>query len=496
MSEIFIIKNTGKGIINSLAPENVVPIKSAGSSDGVVITEDSDTVTFIGNGTAENPLSAKLEQIQIGNNLGLISLTDTPPATGKYRGDVATAGTYTNFKNSSGVALAFTQGELDNNFGFIYVAENVAEKILSKKPSNSVEGNLIAFSPNIYFDKPTSFSSKIVNGPITFVPIGSGAKINYGTCVRLIANGVNVPDFSRFKELSGSQAYDNTAGVLNVCFFYFDGIDAWLNLWQGVGTSNIDTSDLIPPTAPTVVLGEITSNSVQLSWSGATDNVAVTSFEVYKNGVLFDTVSASPLVVTGLSALTTYDFKVKSKDAAGNSSSFSNTISATTDVPSAVNVVFDSLSSATYNSGTNTLAASSLNTGGLNTTPISGDFEVYSTQLTYASVIALKSSTAGGYTWSGTGINVQFLICAFYYGGNLNININNNTNSTDHVISTSDAFVKLKRVGNDCQILTSPDGTTWTLGYTKTGIFTGVSNLYIQGIFAITQSNLMSLKKL
>jgi len=59
MSEIFIIKNTGKGVINSLAPENVVPIKSAGSSDGGVITEDSDTVAFTGNGTAGNPLSAE-----------------------------------------------------------------------------------------------------------------------------------------------------------------------------------------------------------------------------------------------------------------------------------------------------------------------------------------------------------------------------------------------------------------------------------------------------
>ena len=59
MSEIFIIKNTGKGVINSLAPENVVPIKSAVSSDGGVITEDSDTVAFTGNGTAGNPLSAE-----------------------------------------------------------------------------------------------------------------------------------------------------------------------------------------------------------------------------------------------------------------------------------------------------------------------------------------------------------------------------------------------------------------------------------------------------
>ena len=59
MSEIFIIKDTGKGIINSIAPENVVPIKSAGSSNGGVITEDSDTLAFTGNGTAGNPLSAE-----------------------------------------------------------------------------------------------------------------------------------------------------------------------------------------------------------------------------------------------------------------------------------------------------------------------------------------------------------------------------------------------------------------------------------------------------
>ena len=73
MSEIFIIKNTGKGVINSLAPENVVPIKSAGSSDGGVITEDSDTVAFTGNGTSLNPLVATsvltLEQARLNGNI-------------------------------------------------------------------------------------------------------------------------------------------------------------------------------------------------------------------------------------------------------------------------------------------------------------------------------------------------------------------------------------------------------------------------------------------
>ena len=79
MSEIFIIKNTGKGIINSLAPENVVPIKSAGSSDGGVITEDSDTVAFTGSGTVGNPLSA--ESVG-GDYIPLTGTEEDKPVTG------------------------------------------------------------------------------------------------------------------------------------------------------------------------------------------------------------------------------------------------------------------------------------------------------------------------------------------------------------------------------------------------------------------------------
>ena len=90
MSEIFIIKNTGKGVINSLAPENVVPIKSAGSSDGGVITEDSDTVAFTGNGTAGNPLSAE----SVGGGTG-----DFIPLSGTEEGKPVTNTVEINFEN-------------------------------------------------------------------------------------------------------------------------------------------------------------------------------------------------------------------------------------------------------------------------------------------------------------------------------------------------------------------------------------------------------------
>jgi chitodextrinase len=93
-------------------------------------------------------------------------------------------------------------------------------------------------------------------------------------------------------------------------------------------TNAIDTT---APTAPTLVASGTTSTTTNLSWSGATDNVGVTGYDVYKNGILLgSTTSATTYAVTGLTASTTYSFIVKAKDAAGNISVASNTVSVTT----------------------------------------------------------------------------------------------------------------------------------------------------------------------
>lgn len=91
------------------------------------------------------------------------------------------------------------------------------------------------------------------------------------------------------------------------------------------------TPDTTAPTAPTLSASGTTSSSTNLSWSGATDNVAVTGYDVYRNGALLgSTTSATTYAVTGLTASTTYTFNVKAKDAAGNVSANSNTVTVTT----------------------------------------------------------------------------------------------------------------------------------------------------------------------
>lgn len=97
----------------------------------------------------------------------------------------------------------------------------------------------------------------------------------------------------------------------------------------GPGTGEPDTT---PPTAPTglTVTGK-TATSVSLSWTAATDNKAVTGYQVFKDGALASSVAGTSATIGGLSSNTTYVFTVKARDAAGNLSAASAPLSVTTD---------------------------------------------------------------------------------------------------------------------------------------------------------------------
>lgn len=96
------------------------------------------------------------------------------------------------------------------------------------------------------------------------------------------------------------------------------------------GTPVLDTT---PPTAATnVAASNPTSNSVALSWTAATDNIGVASYEIYANGTLKTTVGGSltSTVVTNLLPSTAYNFYIIAKDASGNPSPQSNIATETT----------------------------------------------------------------------------------------------------------------------------------------------------------------------
>jgi len=97
-------------------------------------------------------------------------------------------------------------------------------------------------------------------------------------------------------------------------------------------TPATEPPDTQAPTAPSSLRSTgVSNNSVSLAWNGSTDNVAVTGYEVFVNGsTLSTTVTGTTATASGLNANTTYTFTVKARDAAGNRSTASNSISATT----------------------------------------------------------------------------------------------------------------------------------------------------------------------
>lgn len=96
------------------------------------------------------------------------------------------------------------------------------------------------------------------------------------------------------------------------------------------------TLDTQAPSIPqNLFTTNITTNNITLNWSASTDNIAVTSYDIYLNGVLNSNSTSLNKLLTGLNASTTYSFYVRAKDAAGNISSNSTSINATTSSPTA-----------------------------------------------------------------------------------------------------------------------------------------------------------------
>jgi chitodextrinase len=91
------------------------------------------------------------------------------------------------------------------------------------------------------------------------------------------------------------------------------------------------TPDTTAPSVPTGLTATATSSSqVQLNWTAATDNVAVTSYDVYRNGSKIGSSSTPTYSDSGLTASTAYSYTVIAKDAAGNASTASSVASVTT----------------------------------------------------------------------------------------------------------------------------------------------------------------------
>jgi chitodextrinase len=156
------------------------------------------------------------------------------------------------------------------------------------------------------------------------------------TGYRIYRNGSTTP----IGTTSGNTtSYQNSSLTASTTYSYTVGaVDAAGNVSAQsttVSATTLSTPDTTAPSTPTGLTATAASTSqINLSWTASTDNVGVTGYRIYRNGGLAPIATTAGNVTTyqntGLSASTTYSYRVQAFDAAGNASAQSSQASATT----------------------------------------------------------------------------------------------------------------------------------------------------------------------
>jgi chitodextrinase len=108
------------------------------------------------------------------------------------------------------------------------------------------------------------------------------------------------------------------------------GVNSDFGFTNFMATDNT-TIDTTAPTTPNNLsaLG-VSASQINLTWTPSSDNVAVTGYQVFRNGVQVGTNAGASFYDVGLSATTQYTYSVAAFDAAGNVSLQSPSVQGTT----------------------------------------------------------------------------------------------------------------------------------------------------------------------
>lgn len=116
--------------------------------------------------------------------------------------------------------------------------------------------------------------------------------------------------------------------------FYVVAKDNAGNISANSLTLNVATAtiqDVSSPTAPTnLEATNITSSGLTLSWVASTDDIGVTGYDVYVDGVFKIASTNTNAAIGGLTGSTTYSLTVRAKDSVGNESAASAPLGITT----------------------------------------------------------------------------------------------------------------------------------------------------------------------
>jgi RHS repeat-associated protein len=114
-----------------------------------------------------------------------------------------------------------------------------------------------------------------------------------------------------------------------------------LSAYSNIAAATTPAADTTAPTAPSgLTATALSSSQINLAWTASTDNVGVTGYRMERcqgaactTFVQIATPTATSFSDAGLSPSTSYSYRVRAADAAGNLSAYSNIASVTTQAP-------------------------------------------------------------------------------------------------------------------------------------------------------------------
>lgn len=153
----------------------------------------------------------------------------------------------------------------------------------------------------------------------------------------IIRNGVTVAQVGTITSYNDATVSASTAYNYIVKAFDAAG-NVSANSNQVTVTTPAAPDTQAPSTPDTPIASTPNANQINLTWTASTDNIGVTSYDVYRAAnsgtpLKIATVGTNSFGDSGLAASSTYSYYVIARDAAGNTSTPSATVTATTPTP-------------------------------------------------------------------------------------------------------------------------------------------------------------------
>ena len=316
---------TGEQLVTTLTFKALTPGSaqlSFATSSALVRSSDNINVLVSTTPTILSLADTAAPSVPTGLAAPTLTMTSVGLTWAASTDDVATTG-YRIYRNGVQVgtssATNFTNTGLiaNTSYTFSVAAVDAAGNVSAQSSAISARTLADTQAPSVP-GVPTSPSQLITAISLTWTASTDNVGV---TSYRIFRNGVQAGS-------SASPAFTDQGLTPNTSYSYtVSAVDGSGNASaQSAAASFRTIADTIVPSTPTNVVGTVNGTSINLTWTAASDNIAVVGYIVYRNGVLLSSTVATNYTVTN-APQGTHVYEVVAVDAANNKSAKSTGVS-------------------------------------------------------------------------------------------------------------------------------------------------------------------------